>query len=126
MITRLKVGRTLCLLVLCTFRLWGQGPPLPVPIPGGDVIQGFGLINQFLPGPGAGFDGLNADPQGINNSSGHVALGFTAGIATDGHGKMYNIGTDIRVYQGKYAGAVVSGGDGGSISAVARGTFIEI
>src|SRR5262252_1769948 len=78
MTTRLKVGRTLCLLALCTFRLWGQGPPLPVPIPGGDVIPGFGLINQFLPGPGAGFDGLNADPQGINNSSGHVALGFTA------------------------------------------------
>jgi len=39
---------------------------------------------------------------------------------------MYNIGTDIRVYQGKYAGAKASGGAGGSISAVARGTFIEI
>ena len=55
-----KLAGTLSILLLCSLPLRGQA--LPVPIPGGDIIQPFGLFNQFVPGVGAGFDGLNADP----------------------------------------------------------------
>ena len=102
----------------------------PVPIPGGDIFQSVGgpitFVTQFFPGIGAGFDGLNAEPHGIVNSRGIVALGYTAGTATDSAANTYNIGTDIHVYQGTYVGAVASGGAGGSISATAHGTFVEI
>ena len=87
----------------------------PVPIQGGDNIPP--LIHQFLPGPGAGLDGLNADPNGITNFRSSVAQAYFAGTATDNGGANYNIGADIRVYQGEYVGA-----DGTH----ARGTFVEI
>src|SRR5215470_2270085 len=87
----------------------------PVPIQGGDIIPPF--VTQFLPGPG--LDGLNADPQGITNFNGVVAMGYTSGTATDSAGHVYNIGTDIRVYQGTFVGAHGVGGAGGSASAVA-------
>lgn len=98
------------------------GQVYPVPIAGGDIIPPF--VTQFLPGPG--LDGLNAEPHGIINFDGVVAMGYTAGTATDSHGHMYNIGTDIRVYQGTFVGAKPVGGAGGSTSAVSHGTFIEI
>jgi len=98
----------------------------PVPIPGGDLIPPFGLFNQFFPGVGAGFDGLNADPHGITNFRGLVAMGYTNGAATDNAGKTYNVITDIRVYQGDYVGAVANGGAGRTKSARAHGTFVEI
>lgn len=119
-----KLAGTLNILLLCSLPLWGQA--LPVPLPGGDIIQPFGLFNQFFPGVGAGFDGLNADPHGINNSRTFVAMGYTAGTATDSNGKMYNVITDIRVYQGDYIGAVSNGGAGRTKSAKAHGTFVEI
>jgi hypothetical protein len=97
-----------------------------VPIPGGDVVAPLGLINQFLPGVGAGFDGLNADPQGITNFSGTVAMGYTAGQATDNSGKTYQVITDIRVYQGDFIGAQATFGAGGTTSARAHGTCVEI
>jgi hypothetical protein len=100
------------------------GQVQPIPIPGGDVIQPFGLFNQYL--PGTGLDGLNADPHGITNSQTLVAMGYTAGTATDNLGNTYNIGTDIRVYQGDYMGAEANGGAGRSKSAKAHGTFVEI
>jgi hypothetical protein len=120
--------------------LWGQVQPshaqvLPVPIPGGDVIAPFtiapgitgpALVNQFFPGVGTGFDGLNADPHGITNFKGLVAMGYTAGTATDNAGKQYNVITDIRVYQGEYVGAEANGGAGRTKSALAHGTFVEI
>ena len=128
------------MLVLSSLALWGQVQPahgqvLPVPIPGGDILAPFiiapgitgpALINQFLPGVGSGLDGLNADPHGITNFKGVVAMGYTAGTATDNKGKLYNVSTDIRVYQGEYVGAVVNGGAGQTKSALARGTFVEI
>jgi hypothetical protein len=98
-----------------------------VPIPGGDVLPP--LFNQFFPGVGAGFDGLNADPHGITNFRGSVAMGYTNGTATDNAGKTYNVITDIRVYQGDYVGAELgapSGTAGASKSAMAHGTFVEI
>ena len=107
-----------------------RGQVYPAPIPGGDIFQSEGgpvtFVNQFFPGVGTGFDGLNADPHGIINSSGIVALGYTMGTATDGNGNTFNIGTDIRVYQGTYVGAVAHDGAGGSTSARAHGTFVEI
>jgi hypothetical protein len=44
------------------------------------------LFNQFFPGVGAGYDGLNADPHGITNFRGVVAMGYTNGTATDNAG----------------------------------------
>ena len=119
----------LAVLVLSSLALEAQSPPsqvLPLPIPGGDVIAPFGLFNQFFPGVGAGFDGLNADPQGITNFRGAVAIGYTNGLATDGSGKAYQVITDIRVYQGDYIGAQATYGAGGTTSARAHGTCVEI
>jgi hypothetical protein len=117
-----------CLIVCGCLPLWAQ--VYPVPIPGGDIFQSVGgpitFVNQFFPGIGVSFDGLNAEPHGIINSSGIVAMGYTAGTATDSAGNTYNIGTDIRVYQGTYVGAQAHDGGGGSISAKAIGTFVEI
>ena len=103
----------------------------PVPIPGGDLVAPFGtlpfgLINSFFPGVGAGFDGLNADPHGIINFLGTVAMGYTNGQATDSSRKTYQVITDIRVYHGDYIGAQATFGGGGTTSGRAHGTFVEI
>jgi len=123
-----KFTFAVCILVCGCFPLQGQVYPVPVPggdifkTPGGPIIFGTG----FFPGIGAGFDGLNAEPHGIVNSRGIVALGYTAGTATDNAGHTYKIGTDIRVYQGTYVGAMAHLGGGGTISATAHGTFVLI
>ena len=128
MADRWKVGYALCILLVCGLPLWGQGQPSvePVPLPGGDLLPP--LFNQFFPGVGPGFDGLNADPHGITNFRGVVAMGYTNGTATDAAGHSYNVITDIRVYQGDYIGAVVgaAGTGGATKSAKAHGTFVEI
>ena len=98
----------------------------PIPVPGGDVIPPVGLINQFFPGVGSIYDGLNADPHGITNFRGLAAMGYTDGIGTDNAGKTYHIITDVRVYQGDYVGAQATYPGGGSTSAKAHGTFVEI
>jgi len=130
MCTPSKLVYAACLLAFGCSPLWGWGQVLPVPIPGGDILQANGstliLLNSFLPGVGPGFDGLNAEPHQIINSNGVVAQGYTAGTATDSNGNTYNIGTDIRVYQGKYVGAIAHDGAGGSISARTHGTFVLI
>jgi hypothetical protein len=118
----LKFGLVAGFLVCGSWQI--QGQVYPVPIRGGDIIPPF--VTQFFPGVGATFDGLNAEPHGITNFSGIVAMGYTSGTATDNAGHVYNIGTDIRVYQGDYVGAKASGGAGGSVSAAAHGTFVEI
>ena len=96
-------------------------PAAPVPIPGGDVLgpPDFPpvLIHQFLPGPGVGFDGIDAELNGITNFQGLAALGYTSGTAMDNGGRTYNIQTDIRGYRGAYVSA-----DGNH----AQGTFVEI
>lgn len=117
-----KLCYALCILLVCAFPLHGQ--VLPVPIPGGDIIPPF--INQFTPGEGALFDGRDADPHGINNFKGVVAMGYTNGLATDSAGNMYQVITDVRVYVGDYVGAVTTFGAGGTTSAKAHGTFVEI
>ena len=95
--------------------------PQPVPIAGGDVLgpPGFRpvLIHQFLPGPGIGFDGVDAELNGITDFHGLAALAYTSGTATDNHGRSYLAQTDIRLYQGEY---VAANGEH------AHGTFVEI
>jgi hypothetical protein len=71
-------------------------------------------------------DGLNADPQGITNFRGLVAMGYTTGTATDNAGNSYIVITEIRVYRGDYVGAVATYGGGGTTSAKAHGIFVEI
>lgn len=109
---------------------WGQAaPPIPVPIPGGDVVPPLTTqINLFSPGdPSAFFDGLNAEPNGITNFDGVVAMGYTLGTATDSNGNQYQVVGDVRVFQGDYYGAVPTYPAGGTTSAQkAHGTFVEI
>ncbi len=118
--------------VLSSVAVWAQSPPLPVfpvPIPGGDVLGPPGPVapfNAFFPGVGAGFDGLNAEPHVITNFHGVTAIGYTDGLATDNTGKSYHVITDTRVYQGDYIGAQATFGAGGTTSARAHGTFVEI
>jgi hypothetical protein len=119
-----KFALAACVLVCGSWQL--QGQVYPIPIRGGDILaRRHILINQFFPGPG--FDGLNAEPHGITNFSGLVAIGYTSGTAIDTAGHTYNIRTDIRVYQGDYVGAAPANGvRGASVSAPAHGTFVEI
>lgn len=129
---RYKLLGSVSILIFFALALCAQAPQVfPVPIPGGDVVSVPGVtvtpfINQFFPGVGVGFDGLNADPHGITNFNGVVAMGYTNGSAMDGAGNPYQVITDIRVYQGDYIGAQATFGAGGSTSAKAHGTFVEI
>jgi hypothetical protein len=103
------------------FLALAQVPPTPIPIPGGDVVgpPDFApvLIHQFLPGSEPGFDGLNAELNGITNFQGLSALAYTSGTATDNTGRNYIAQTDIRLYVGEYVAA-----DGKTH----RGVFVEI
>ena len=118
--------------ILTSAAVWAQTTPqvFPVPIPGGDVIPPplNSPINQFTPGVGAGFDGENAEPNGITNFDGMIAMGYTLGTATDSTGTPYQVITDVRVYQGDYLGAVATFGLGGTTTSTkkVRGTFVEI
>src|SRR5215469_14220609 len=135
---RLRLDYLLFLLLLAfSVPLTAQIEPIPnltvqpIPIPGGDIIPGYGLFNQFLPGPPdqtPPFDPMNADPHGITNFRGVTAMGYTSGTATDNHGKNYAVLTDIRVYQGEYIGGEIAdlNSAGATKSARAHGTFVEI
>lgn len=98
----------------------------PVPIPGGDFIppdlappDGM-LIHQFVPGPlGVNplFEGEDVEPNGITNFRGFIAMAVLGGTATDAAGQVYDMMSDMRVYQGEYVAA-----DGSHH----HGTFVEI
>jgi hypothetical protein len=104
-----QVAALLCVVLGSSSASWGQVPPLP--IPGGDVIpcpctgqaSGSVLIHQFLPGPG--FDGQDAEPNGITNFNGTFAQVFMGGHAVDSAGRKWDVDVDTRVYQGEYVGA---------------------
>src|ERR1700738_3574023 len=101
----------------------------PLPLPGGDIIPGYGLFNQFFPGTlNPPYDPVNSDPHGITNFRGVTAMGYTGGMAVDSSGKKYVVVTDIRVYRGEYVGAEVADPNsaGATKSAHAHGTFVEI
>ena len=92
--------------------------PQPVPIPGGINVPP--LIHVFSPGPvGQGFQGFDIEPNVITNFSGFTAQGYptTLNAAQDNNGNLYDIMTDMRVFQGEYVAA-----DGTHH----RGTFVFI
>jgi len=110
---RWKLGYLHFLLLAFSVPLTAQIQPIPnldiqpVPIPGGDLVPGYGIINSFVPGPPGQtppFDPIGADPNVITNFKGLVAMGYTSGPATDGKGNRYVVITDIRVYKGAYRG----------------------
>jgi hypothetical protein len=123
-----KLLYVLCILALSSLPLQAQvqAPVQPVPVPGGDLLVPFGLINQFFPGVGPIYDGRDADPHGITNFRGLVAMGYTLGTAKDTAGRNYNVITDVRVYQSDYIGAVAHEPGGGTKSARSHGTFVEL
>lgn len=87
-----------------------------VPIPGGIDLPP--VIHIFAPGPvNLGFQGFDVELNGITNFRGFSALGYLAGTATDSNGNSYDVGTDMRVFQGEYVSA-----DGSHH----RGTFVFI
>jgi hypothetical protein len=123
----MTMRRKLCsgasILVLSSLALWGQVQPsyaqvlpvraasghvAPLPIPGGDLIPcpctgqacGSLLIHQFLPGPG--FDGQDAEPNGITNFNGTFAQVYMGGHAVDSAGRTWDVDVDTRVYR-KYS-----------------------
>jgi hypothetical protein len=121
--------------ILGSAGVWAQAPPqvVPVPIPGGDVYPPLtSPVYQFTPGPpgipAAPADGVNAEPNGITNFDGVIAMGYTLGTATDNAGTPYQVITDIRVYKGDYYGAVPTFYLGGTTTSRKKvhGTFVEI
>jgi hypothetical protein len=92
--------------------------PQPVPIPGGINVPP--LIHVFAPGPvGQGFQGFDIEPNVITNFSGFTAQGYPTALnaARDNNGNLYDVMTDMRVFQGEYVAA-----DGSHH----RGTFVFI
>jgi hypothetical protein len=91
--------------------VYGKATVAPLPIPGGDVIpcpctgqaSGSLLIHSFAPGPG--FDGQDAEPNGITNFNGKFAQVYMGGHAVDSAGHAWDVDVDTRVYQGEYVGA---------------------
>lgn len=104
----------------------------PIPIPGGDLVSGYGIANLFFPGPPGQtppFDPVGADPQAITNFKGLTAMGYTSGLATDNKNNQYVVITDIRVYKGDYVGGMAAdpvNTAGATASAKASGLFVEI
>jgi len=85
----------------------------PVPISGG-LAPG---VHIFAPGPPPIGQGLDVELNSITNFRGFAALGYLAGTATDSNGGSYDVGSDMRVFQGEYVSA-----DGSHH----RGTFVFI
>ena len=92
--------------------------PQPVPISGGINVPP--MIHVFSPGPvDQGFQGFDIEPNVITNFSGFTAQGYPTALnaAQDNNGNLYDIMTDMRVFQGEYVAA-----DGTHH----RGTFVFI
>jgi len=104
----------------------GRGCFSPTPTHTGRGCSPIRALNVFSPGVGAFLDGQDAEPNVIANFKGHVAMGYTLGAATDNRGNQYAVITDIGVYRGDYVGGVSTYIGGGTTSAKAHGTFVEI
>jgi hypothetical protein len=135
---RSRFAYLLFLLLALSSTLAAQIQPIPnltvqpVPISGGDLVPGYGIANQFFPGPlgqTPPFDPLGAEPNGITNFKGQVAMGYTSGLATDNKGRQYAVITDIRVFKGTYKGGKAAdpvNTAGATVSETASGVFVEI
>ena len=86
--------------------------PAPNPIPGGTEFPPFPLIHELFPGPETitlpftlvTLQGLNVEPSTITDFTGVTALAYHVGTATGSDGRMYDLETDVRVFQGQYVG----------------------
>jgi hypothetical protein len=86
-------------------------PMAPLPIPGGLDIPGVGVIHVWaagktgvgLPYSGGVLQGLNYDSTTILNFEGNVAVAYHAGKAVAGDGTQYNLETDVRAFEGRFA-----------------------
>lgn len=135
---RCRLGHLLLFLLAFSAMMAAQIQPIPnltvqpVPIPGGDLVPGYGIVNQFFPGPpgqSPPFDPIGAEPHGITNFNGLTAMGYTSGLATDNKNNQYVVITDIRVYKGDYIGGAAAdpvNTAGATVSAKASGVFVEI
>ena len=96
------------------------------------MVSGYGIANLFVPGPPGQtppFDPLGAEPNGITDFKGQVAMGYTSGLATDNMGRQYAVITDIRVFKGTYKGGKAAdpvNTAGATASETASGIFVEI
>jgi hypothetical protein len=93
--------------------------PAPSPIPGGiDLGDGF-VIHVFgagdptvtLPFTGITLQGLDYEPSTITDFKGSSAVAYHVGRVRGSDGRMYNLETDIRAFEGEYVaeGAVRHG-----------------
>ena len=83
----------------------GSGLAGLVPIPGGLTLPPPfpPLIHVFFPGPiNQGDQGIDTDPTVIFNVRGFAALAYPVGTATDSQGNAYDMGNDMRLFQGEY------------------------
>ena len=110
---RSTLGALLLVLTPFSVPLRAQIQPIPnlniqpVPIPGGDLVSAYGIVNSFVPGPSGQtppYDPIGAEPNVVTNFKGLVAMGYTSGPATDGKGNHSVVITDIRVYKGAFRG----------------------
>ena len=136
--TRSTLGALLLFLLAFSVTLQAQIQPIPnlsiqpVPIPGGDLVPGYGIANLLVPGPPGQvppYDPLGAEPNGITNFKGQVAMGYTSGPATDNKGKQNVVITDIRVFRGTYRGGKAADSvntAGATVSDTDSGIFVEI
>ena len=75
----------------------------PVPIPGGQQVEGGPFLHVFAPGPTSlGFMGESVDPSTITHFNGSVAMAYLGGTATDANGQSYLMQVDVRAYEGEY------------------------
>jgi len=100
---------------------WGARPaaaagdplPAPKPIPGGLQLPGLPQIHVFAPGPpgltlpfsGATPQGLDVENSVLTDFQGASALAYLVGTATGADGTLFNLETDLRVYEGQYVAA---------------------
>jgi hypothetical protein len=93
--------------------------PAPEPIPGGNEFLPGQLFHVFAPGDpsvtlpftGATLQGLDVEPGTITNFRGSSAVAFHVGTARGHDGRVFNLETDMRAYEGDYVvdGEVYSG-----------------
>ncbi len=97
---------------------WGAGTaaaagdplPAPKPIPGGITLPGNSVIHVFALGPttatlpftGVTLQGLDVESSVFTDFQGDSAVAFQVGTATGHDGTRYNLGTDIRAFEGEY------------------------
>jgi hypothetical protein len=84
--------------------------PAPEPIPGGNELAPGEVIHVFAPGDpsvtlpftGLTLQGLDVEPGTITDFEGSSAVAFHVGTARGHDGRLFNLETDMRAFEGKY------------------------